>query len=60
MLSIKEILEGLAVAENQGDISDYIKILCKTVGFKEPLWHQGKHHMVFEWEDDFYAEASTQ
>ena len=48
---LKNVMVGLSVAENGGDIADALIELCEAIGEPPPRWSGAFSRYVLAWED---------
>ena len=48
----RSILTGLSVADNMGDVNDYLPDLAELLGEKKPVFSEKWDRMIFDWEED--------
>lgn len=49
-LTTRDLLEGLALADNMGDVNDYLPWIADAFGEARPEWDDLKRRFVFPWE----------
>lgn len=47
----KKILTGLSVAENMGDVAEYLPRLCRLFDLPEPAWDDDCGCYIMAWDD---------